>query len=271
MTASPAKAPALRSVTAPRRLATARVVTALMLREMTSSYGRSPGGFLWVVLEPLAGIVLLSAVFSVALRSPQLGTNFVLFYASGILPFLLFAHLNAKLMHALAYSRQLLAYPRVTIVDALLARFALNLIVELLNAALLLTGMIWLLDTGADVELGPILLGFAMAAALALGVGVLNCFLGSMFPLWRSVWAVLSRPLVLLSGVIILVETVPEPWRGWLWWNPLAHAVTEVRRGLYHGYDPSWVEPAYAFAVALAALAAGLLFLWRTHRDILEK
>ncbi|MDJ0823602.1 MAG: sugar ABC transporter permease, partial [Paracoccaceae bacterium] len=35
-----------------RRFATARAVMALMLREMSTSFGRSPGGYLWAILEP---------------------------------------------------------------------------------------------------------------------------------------------------------------------------------------------------------------------------
>ncbi|MEL6475009.1 MAG: sugar ABC transporter permease, partial [Pseudomonadota bacterium] len=33
-----------------RRFASLRSIIALMLREMATSYGRSPGGYLWAVL-----------------------------------------------------------------------------------------------------------------------------------------------------------------------------------------------------------------------------
>jgi hypothetical protein len=54
----------------PRFLASFRTITALILREMATTYGRSPGGYLWAVLEPVAGVALLSLVFSLALRNP---------------------------------------------------------------------------------------------------------------------------------------------------------------------------------------------------------
>ena len=41
-----------------RSFASLRCVIALMLREMATTYGRSPGGYLWVMLEPIAGIAL---------------------------------------------------------------------------------------------------------------------------------------------------------------------------------------------------------------------
>ena len=47
-----------------------RTVLALMLREMATTYGRSAGGYLWAILDPVLGIALLSVLFSLALRHP---------------------------------------------------------------------------------------------------------------------------------------------------------------------------------------------------------
>src|SRR5690606_17476223 len=109
-------------------LKAARSVFALMLREMSTTYGRSPGGYLWAVGDPVAGVLLLSIVFSLAFRSPPLGTNFPLFYATGFLPFMAYTELTMKIGQAIRYSRPLLTYPTVTFVDALLSRLLLNLL-----------------------------------------------------------------------------------------------------------------------------------------------
>jgi len=105
---------------ASRRFATARTVLALMLREMSTSYGRSPGGYLWAVLEPLGSIILLSLGFALIARHPPIGTNFILFYATGFLPFALFQDVSHSIARCISYSRALLAYPAVTWMDALL-------------------------------------------------------------------------------------------------------------------------------------------------------
>lgn len=94
-----------------RSVATPRTIVALMLREMVTTYGRSPGGYIWAIVEPVAAIALLSFVFSIAFRSPPLGDNFPLFYASAYLPFMLFLDVNNKLATAIKFSRPLLAYP----------------------------------------------------------------------------------------------------------------------------------------------------------------
>ena len=77
--AAPSSPQRLRPVNRTMRLATPRTILALILREMSSTHGKSPGGYLWMVLEPALGIALLSAIFSLGFRSPRLGTNFPIF------------------------------------------------------------------------------------------------------------------------------------------------------------------------------------------------
>lgn len=265
-----ANLPRLRPVHRPLPFVTTRVVLALILREMTSTYGRKPGGYLWAILEPVAGIMLLSWIFSLGLRHPALGTDFAIFYATGMMPFWVFTQVSAKVAQSLRYSRQLLAYPRVTVLDALVARFLLNLMLQMLIAYIVIATIRMVNDTGTTLVLPRILLGFAMATALAAGVGVFNCVLMTAFPLWVSAWSIVTRPLLLMSGVVLMIETIPQPWQGYLTWNPLVHVVAEVRAGFYFGYHPDYVSPSYVFAVSFIALAAGLLFTWRFYREALE-
>ena len=119
------------------RAATLRTVFALILREMSTTYGRSPGGYLWAVAEPAVGIALMVWLFSIGFRSPPLGSNFAIFYATGLLPFFFFLMIANKVQTAIQFSKQLLAYPRVTFMDALLARFGLAVLTNAMVSYLL--------------------------------------------------------------------------------------------------------------------------------------
>ena len=251
--------------------ATPRIIVALILREIGTSYGRSPGGYIWALAEPVLGIALLTAIFSIGFRMPPLGNNFPIFYATGLLPFLMFVDLSNKVAQAINYSKQLLAYPRVTFVDAILGRFILNFLTQLLVGFIVLSGIIFLFDTRAAINASDIVSALTMIAALSLGVGVFNCFMMSMFQVWQRVYGICTRPLLLLSGVIFLYETIPEPYRSYLWLNPLIHVVGRVRSGFYHNYDAPYVSSAYVYAVGAILGLFGLVLLRRYHRDILER
>ena len=254
----------------PRRAASLRAILALMLREMATTYGRSPGGYIWAVLEPVAGIAMLSLFFSLGFQAPELGRNFTLFHATGLMPFLIYTTISARVATSLLFSRSLMAYPAVTHVDAILARFLLNAAVQLLVAYLVFGGILMAFATQTVLVPGPIALSFVLVAALALGIGTLNCYLFTRFPAWQLVWSILMRPLFLLSGVFFTLERVPQPYRDILWWNPLIHAVGLLRRGFYPGYRADYANPLFVLGVALVALVLGLVLLHRTARDLVN-
>ena len=256
-----------------RKFKSGRTVTALVLREMETTYGRSPGGYIWAVLEPVGAITLFTIVISLGLRlkSPSIGTSFMLFYATGYLPFALYGETGNKIARSLKYSRQLLQYPGVRYTDAIIARFLLNFLTHLMVFYIMMTGIHLLFDVGTILNIPAILLSLGLAALLGLGVGTLNCFLMSMFPVWEQAWSILNRPLFLLSTILFIFEEVPWQYQGVLWYNPLIHIIGLMRRGFYPTYDAAYVSIPYVLGVSFVCLALGLVFLNRWHRDILSR
>ena len=254
-----------------RRFASLRTIAALILREMSSQYGRTPGGYIWAILEPLAAIIFLSLGFSLVVRTPSLGTSFLLFYASGYLPFGLYASLSNMVANAIRFSSGLLKYPAVNWLDAILARFILNSLTQILVGALLIGGIMILVDAHAVFSPMPVLEAIALALLLSLGVGCVNCVLSGLFPVWATAWAILNRPLFLASGVFYLYEDLPQAAQAILWYNPLIHIVGLFRTGIYPTYTAAYVEPLYPLMLALALLTLGLILMGRFHRDVLNK
>lgn len=237
---------------------------------MSTSYGRSPGGYFWAVAEPVAGIALLSVAFSLVLKTPPIGTNFQIFYATGILPFLFYRELENNTAVSIRFSRRLLYYPSITYTDALLGRFILTLVTQLMVFYLVITGILVIWETRSVLEPVYIFSSLAAASILAIGIGSINCVLISYFPVWERLWVVLNRPLVLMSGVIFLHEEIPEPWQSYLWYNPLVHIVGQMRRGFYSSYRGEYVEILYPIGIGMVLLVVGLILLNRYNRDILN-
>jgi len=252
------------------RFRAARAIAALMLREMTTRYGRSVGGYIWAIAEPIGAILLLSVGFSLVLRTPALGTSFLLFYATGYLPFNLYGTLSGRVARSIRYARGLLAYPEVSFIDAVLARFFLNTLTQCLVFYLLVAGILAVIDTRAVIALGPILTSLSITALLGFGVGVTNCYLFAIFPVWEQVWTIVTRPLFLASGIFYLHEDLPRIAQDILWFNPIAHLVGIMRRGFYPTYDAAWASALYPLGVALSLSAIGLLLLRRYHRRVLN-
>lgn len=262
MTDSPARPQFARS------FRSSRTILALILRDIASSNGRTALGYLWVLAEPVAGILLLTLIFSLFFVAPPLGTNFPLFYASGLLPFMMYMQISQRIAGSVRASKPLLAYPGVTFLDAIMAKFLLESATEALVFALVIVGIVIWFGLNPYFDIPALLAGLGLAALLALGVGTLNCLLLSLYPLWERFWAILNRPLMIVSGAFFLFDTVPQPYRDWLWWNPIIHVVGMVRAGLYPTYDTSYVSVLYVLAFCAVTFTAGLFFLRRYWREI---
>jgi capsular polysaccharide transport system permease protein len=254
-----------------RRFRTFRSVTALILREMASRYGRSPGGYLWAILEPAAGIAILTIVFGLILRSPPLGTNFPLFYASGIIPFFFFNGISGQIAASLQYSRALLNYPVMTFMDAIIARFLLNALTQSLIMVILIAAIIYAYNLNLIIDWPALFLATAMLCAITIAVGTLNCFLFAMFPIWQNIWSVITRPLLILSGVLFIPENLPQQMREYFLYNPLAHVISQFRHGFYAIYDAPYISPVYVFTVSMIVGGFGVLLLLRNYKDIMLK
>lgn len=248
-----------------------RVIAALMLRGMDTRSERSAGGYLWAIGEPVGGILLLSVVFGLTLRTPPLGTSFLLFYATGVLPFRLYGAMAGQVSAAVSSNRGLLAYPVVSPLDAVIAKFLLAFLTDSFIAVTLFGGIALTTDADFHLDLGPIAAAFSLAALLGLGIGTLNCVLFGMFPTWKNIWSVLTRPLFLMSGVFFLYEGAPTVVENIIWWNPILQIIGLMRSGFYANYHADYVNPLYIFSIAATTFVIGAWLLRRHASYLIEQ
>ncbi len=254
-----------------RRFRTLRVVAALILRETGSRESTTSLGFLWTMIEPIAQSILMTAIFSIMSRNPPLGTNFMLFYLTGMCSFHMYTSVQGRVAGAIRFSRSLLGFPSVTVLDAILARFLLNVFIHTIEFAVLVSGVIWYYQLRVVPDFLAIMLSISMGASLGLGVGCLNAVLFLASPIYESVWSILMRPLMIVSGVFFLVNNLPSSISAYLVWNPVVHVTGMMRHAFYPTYDAGFVSPAYVFLVAGITFVLGLIGLHRFVFDALDR
>lgn len=247
-----------------------RVIVALMMREMTTRYGRSAGGYIWALLEPMGMIAILSIVFSYVVRSPSLGDSFPLFYATGFLPFLFYSELAAFASSAVSMNRPLLNYPRVTPIDAILARYLLQFITLSVASILIIGGIIYVEDIHTIYDFRSILTAIGLASLLGLGVGAVNTVIFAYIPTYQNVWSIINRPMFLISGIFFVIEDMPEAVRNVLWYNPVIHLTGLMRRGFYPTYDAVSASTLYVGGIAVVFISLGLLLIYSNRSYLVE-
>jgi capsular polysaccharide transport system permease protein len=235
------------------------VVAALVVREMATRYGSKIGGYAWAIIDPLAFIGLLTLIFSAIARQPKLGTSFPLFYASGYIPFWIYRSISEQIAGSVSGNMNLLNYPIVHPYDTVFARLILQVITIFVVCMIIFGGIGYLYPPMPSLDMGHILVAGSIAITLGMGVGMINIVLFHMSQTYQQIFQILNRPLFLLSGVFVLPESVPHPYREYMLWNPLVHIVAEFRKGFYDTYRAQVIDFNWAVAVAFVTFWAGFM------------
>lgn len=247
-----------------------RVLFALIMREMTTRYGRNVGGYVWAVLEPAGSIAMLSLVFQIIARHPALGTNFPLFFATGYMAFHFYLDISRAVSNAVTANRALLTFPRVTTIDTVIARFILQALTSTFVFALIIGGLLVVFDEAIILRFEYIALSMGLAAFFGLAMGLFNCITFAYSPTWQTVFGVLNRPMFLISGVFFLYESLPRFVQEILWWNPLIHVTALMRVGFYPTYEADFASPSYVVMCATVPLLLGILLMRAMRNTLLE-
>jgi capsular polysaccharide transport system permease protein len=245
------------------------VVFALFLRELKTRFGSYKFGYFWMLLEPMAHIVVLSLIFSYARDRSLFGIDFPVFLVTGILPFLMFKNIALRVMDGVDANRALFAYRQIKPMDTFTARALLDTFLAQVVYALILAGMAWV---GLDVPFrDPFTVIFAMVllVLMGLGLGMIFCVFTHFMPEAKTLIRIAFLPLYLLSGAIFPVAMLPREFLPVLLWNPLLHAIEWMRGAFFVQYRMlDAISPLFVVMTTLVVLFFGLAW-YRTKRHAL--
>jgi ABC-type polysaccharide/polyol phosphate export permease/Flp pilus assembly protein TadD len=248
-----------------------RIIHALIIRESRTRFGESRLGYGWALLEPVLHIFMLSLVFSVMMRGrPPIGTEFFIFYYTGIIPYHLFVHTSSVMTYAITSNLPVLQLPPVSPFDVIIARGLLELVTDILVAVILLAGF-GIVGFGVLPHNIPALTASVIAVWLfGCGVGFINAVLNAFCKGWDKIWAQVTRLLYFCSGIFYVPGIMPDWIRDILAWNPMLHAIDWFRASFYAEYEPHWLDRSYLMIVAAVTLVAGLGLERETRRHLYE-
>jgi capsular polysaccharide transport system permease protein len=235
-----------------------RVIGALVLREVRATFGTSRLGYLWAILTPTAGVIVLVVVFSTFIKHPPYGSSFALFYATGYLILEFFNKLSASLMTVFSANKALLTYPLIKTTDTLFARFLLICATYILIMVAFFGVLILVEEASVPCHVDQLLFAFLSMALFGVGCGLLNALIYARWESWGHVQSVINRPLIFISGIFYMPRQLPSEALEILQWNPILHAVEWFRVGYYQNYDSMVLNRPYLIGVSLVLLVIGL-------------
>lgn len=235
-----------------------RVIWSLILREMSTKFGKSSFGYLWALAMPVALIMIKTTLFSFIGRNPDIGQSFTLFFATALVPFMMYSKVTGGVGKAIKGNQGLLSYPHVKLLDVFTARAMLEM-ATMFVAAMIIVVMLML--ENVDYEIRSVLeLVFFLSVVMAFstGLGMVNAHIFEYIPSYEQFFSMLSMPLLLLSGIFYIADNLPIMVRDILVWNPLLQFSEWSRSIFYPGFDSSHVDVFYLVCWAYILLFLGL-------------
>lgn len=231
---------------------------ALFLREALDRFFGSRAAWAWLIIEPGIHIAFMGCVWSMFRRNSMGGIDITVWIILGMLSFFLFRRTAVQTLHARDCNRAFFVFRQVRPFDVAIARasveafsmFFISLVILCITS---LVGRNVIPDdplTALIALVGLWLLGFGYGLVTSVGMRLIQD-LGHIFQ-------IIMMPLYLISGVIVPISSIPQPYRDWLLWNPLVHGLELVRLGFFPNYHTVDVSIFYLYIWVLSLLALGM-------------
>jgi lipopolysaccharide transport system permease protein len=234
---------------------------------------RSKLGALWMIVHPLAQVLIFALILSEVLSAKLPGIEskyaYALYLMSGTLAWSLFSETLSRSLTLFVDNGNLMkkiAFPRMCLPLILAGGVLVN------NLLLLLAifGVFALLGyfPGVEVFWLPALMLLTLMLSLGLGMilGIMNVSMRDV----GQVVPVILQALFWMTPIVYSLSILPESYRRWFSLNPLYPLVTSYQNVLLYGKSPLWADLAWLVLWACGLLLLALVMFRRASLDMVD-
>ncbi len=231
-------------------------------REVKARYKQSVLGYFWVILNPLAQMIVMSFAFSIILRVPtnsSANIPYSIFLFVALLPWNLFTNSLASAAASLISAGGLITkiyFPRTILVIATI----IAKIIDFLFALSVLVIYMIIYQVPINWNILWVIPIFLIQQIFTLG---LSLFFSAANLLYRDIQYLLSMILLLwmyITPVIYPADMVPEKFKIFFQINPMAVFVNAYRQTILGGEPPKYSSLAVGLIVSLITLIIGFSY-----------
>jgi capsular polysaccharide transport system permease protein len=236
----------------------ARIVGALLMREIQTRYGRHNIGFMWLFVGPMmftSGVLILWTTTGLhKTRLPIAG-----FVLTGYASVLMWRNTINQCGNALTPNRALMHHRNVRVIDLFISRIILEssgatMSFLILGSILMLTGAVKSPDNMLKM-IGAWLMLTWLSFDLALLIGSFSVLSDTV----DRVWHVVGYLFLPLSGAFFMVEWLPRAFQAIVMWVPTVTCTELLREGLFGPLVHAYYNVPYVIVVNILLMLAALL------------
>lgn len=237
----------------------ARVIWALLLREMLTRFGRANLGFAWLFIEPMLFTATITALWATVRIGHASSMDVIAFAVTGYSTVLLWRNPATRCTKAVEANLGLLYHRNIKVTDL----FAARILLEVVGATASFMALVALLVFGGWIAPPANVLSMTVAwlmlgwfgAGLALAVGALT----ERSDLFDRIWHPVAYILFPLSGAMFMVDWLPPAAQQAVLWLPIIHGVEALRHGYFGDVITTHYDLGYLAVANMILLLIGLI------------
>lgn len=246
----------------------ARVINALILRELHTRFGRENIGFLWIIGEPILFCAGVAILWTAIRPAHDHGLPMTAIVITGYVPLTMWRHCIGRAVKAFESNGSLLFHRQVTPLDIILSRVILEVIGTLIAGLLVCLGAILIGFMKPPVSYGLMYLGLGYQILFCFASALIIASLSELSELVEKSISVLSYLSIPLSGAFTMVDWVPPAYRWILLWSPSVNNIEMVRSGQFGNSAHAHYDLVYDSWITFLLIFIGLSLTLRIRRHI---
>lgn len=241
--------------------------------DLRGRFVRSKLGGLWMIIHPLAQVLIFALILSEVLAAKLPGVDnkyaYALYLMAGTFGWTLFAETISRCLTLFIDSGNLMkkmAFPRIC-----LPLIAVG--TALVNSMLLLIAIFGVFAVlghypGVQVLWLPLLIALTVLFGLGAGLvlGVLNVFMRDV----GQVVPVVLQALFWLTPIVYSIGIIPRQYQGWFKLNPLYALISSYQNVLVFGTPPLWDSLALLLLISVATLMVALVVFRKASSEMVD-
>ena len=245
-----------------------RVIHALMIRELTTRFGRENIGFLWIMVEPLLFAILVGIIWRLTKGPDEHGMSIIAFIVTGYIPITLFRHGVARSVAIFTANNSLLYHRQVKIVDFILVRF----IIEILGGmmAYIFIGIILIIfkEFPVPANLGLLLGGWFLYSMFCFSLCLIIAPLSEMSEVLEKFVPVTTYVMIPFSGLFYMLSWMKPEVREYLLLSPFVNGMEMMRKGIWGEQITAYYDIWNPIYCSMITAAIGLSLCRRVRRTL---
>jgi capsular polysaccharide transport system permease protein len=245
-----------------------RVISALMVRELVTRFGRENIGFLWIMAEPLLFAGLVGIVWRFMKGPEDNGVGVFAFIASGYIPLTRFRNAVGRSVRVFSVNGSLMYHRQIKILDFMVVRFLIEMIGAMMAYVFIAALLMSFGEFPVPADLGPFFLGWLLYCLFSFSLCLVLAPLSEMSDVLEKFIPVTIYISIPFSGTFSMLSWFAPEAQKWMYYSPFVHAMEMMRYGIFGSRVNATWDVSVPIAASIVLLLIGLVLCRRIRRQL---